>query len=177
MSIKRETTKTPDEARDLNNLGQEEPVKHTAADGATMGGAAVGAIVGAVVGSLGGPVGAVVGGLVGGAGGGFAGQQFGNLADQTSGIDEDYWRNEYPKRPYYDQSVTFDKILPAYRAGADQASQPSPSVSGDADAIEAAIRRRYESIRPTGGLDWERVRAPAMDAYHRGIERQRGSDS
>ncbi|HMO26829.1 MAG TPA: hypothetical protein PKB10_11215, partial [Tepidisphaeraceae bacterium] len=110
-------------------------------------------------------------------GGGLAGQQLGNLADQTSGIDEDYWRSEYPKRPYYDQSVTFDKVLPAYRAGATYASETPSNPAGDSAAIEEAIRRRYESIRPTGGLSWERVRAPAMDAYHRGIDRQRGSDS
>src|SRR5690606_24706226 len=83
--------------------------------GAGLGAAAGGAAAGAAAGSVAGPVGTVVGAIAGGIAGGYAGKAVAEQIDPTA--EDAYWREEYPRRDYYDESVAYEDIQPAYRHG------------------------------------------------------------
>ncbi len=79
--------------------------------GAGLGAAAGGAAARAAAGAVAGPIGAVAGAVIGGVAGGLAGK---GIAEQIDPTTEDaYWRDEYPKRDYYDSNVSYDDFAPA----------------------------------------------------------------
>ncbi len=88
---------------------------------------------GAAGGVIGGPAGAAVGAVIGGVAGGLAGKGVAESIDPT--VEDTYWRDNYPQRPYYDQKTSYDEYRPASRtAGSritcmkvDRSTKPSPS--------------------------------------------------
>ena len=109
MATRRDVT---DKARDTNpDPITGKPGAHPI--GVGIGAAAGGAAAGAAAGAVGGPVGAVAGAVIGGVAGGLAGKGVAEQIDPTA--EDAYWRDEYPKRDYFDDEVSYDELAPAYR--------------------------------------------------------------
>jgi hypothetical protein len=126
--------------------------------GAAVGGAAAGAAAGAVAG----PVGAAVGIVAGGVAGGFAGKGIAEQIDPT--VEEHHWRNEYPNRDYYDESVNYEEIGPAYQYGWEsRVKHPH----GSWDEAEPELARDWDTRRGRSSLDWPRARPATRDAWER----------
>ncbi len=140
----------------------------TVATSAALGGAMSGALVGTVAG----PVGAVVGAAVGAVAAGFAGNAVAESVDAKA--ERAYWQDRYAERPYVPQGSDFDDYGPAYGYGVDTYVR-EPALSFD-DA-EAELSRNWTAARGTSGLDWDRARPAAREAWWRVREtRQPGGD-
>src|SRR5450631_2371691 len=87
--------------------------------GAAVGGAAAGvataAATGAAVGTAAGPVGTVIGAAVGAVVGGLSGKAVAEHYDPT--VEEQYWRGNFDREPYYQRGRTFNYYAPAYKIG------------------------------------------------------------
>ena len=125
--------------------------------GAALGGAAAGAVAGMVAG----PIGTLVGTAVGAIAGGLAGKSIAEEYDPTKEVE--FWRNEYPNRPYYDKHREFDEYEPAYQAGMETYDPSSPVDFAEREMI---ARKRWEANRDST-LEWEKARYAAEDAYTR----------
>ncbi len=139
-----------------------EPGSHPLGTGA---GAASGSMAGAMIGvAAGGPVGGVVGAAVGGVVGGLAGKAAGEAVNPTD--EEAFWKNEYPNRPYYNDTVAYDDISPAYRAG--YLGYDRVGTNGQTfDQVESDLRRDYETRRTNSRVSWQQARPAAQDAWDR----------
>jgi hypothetical protein len=130
--------------------------------GAGLGAAAGGAAAGAAAGTLAGPVGTVAGAVIGGIAGGYAGKAIAESIDPTA--EEHYWRNEYPNRDYYDPTIGYPEVGPAYQYGWEsRAAHENRSW----DEVEPELGRDWDSRRGKSSLDWERARPAAQDAWKR----------
>src|SRR5215218_10475619 len=97
-------TRRDSDSRDANRDPiSGEPGAHPV--GAGLGAAAGGAAAGAAAGAVAGPVGAAAGAIIGGVAGGLAGKGIAERIDPTT--EDAYWRDEYPKRDYYDDDVAY----------------------------------------------------------------------
>jgi hypothetical protein len=134
--------------------------------GATGGGAA-GAAIGAAVG---GPVGAAVGIAVGAVAGGLAGKGAAESVNPTA--EEAYWRENYGREPYVDQTRPYDEYAPAYRTGYEGYSRYG-TAGRRCEDCEEDLRRDYEAARGQSRLTWEEAR-PASEAAWRRAERGEG---
>lgn len=135
--------------------------------GAGLGAAAGGAAAGAAAGAFTGPIGAAVGAVVGGVAGGLAGKEVAERIDPTR--ESAYWRENYQTRDYYDDSVAYDSIEPAYQHGWEsRARYPDQSF----DEAEPLLRADWEK-KTNRELAWERARLASRDAWDR-IERLEG---
>jgi hypothetical protein len=162
--------RSDDVARDRNEdpiTG--EPGSHPV--GAGLGAAAGGAAAGAAAGAVGGPVGAAVGAVVGGVAGGLGGKAIAERIDPTA--EDAYWRKEYSNRDYYDRSIAYEDIQPAYRHGWESRSRYSDR---NWNAAEPDVRRDWESSSYGKSMTWEKVKRPARDAWDR-IERAMPGDA
>lgn len=131
--------------------------------GAAVGGAAAGAIAGTATG----PIGTVVGAVVGGVAGGLAGKAIAENIDPT--VEMTYWRNEYRKRPYFDERYEFEDYEPAYRAGWEsyETKTTQDDVNDSWAEREAIARQRWENEGGSGRMDWPQARQAAQDSYER----------
>jgi hypothetical protein len=139
--------------------------------GVGLGAAAGGAAAGAAAGAVGGPVGAAVGAVVGGVAGGYAGKGIAEQIDPTA--EDAYWRDEYRNRDYYDESVGYETIQPAYRHGWESRGRYADRSWDDA---ERDVRRDWETSQYNKSMNWEKVKRPARDAWDR-IERAMPGDA
>jgi phage tail tape-measure protein len=130
--------------------------------GAAVGGAATGAVAGAVAG----PIGAAVGAAVGGIAGGLAGKQIAEEVDPT--VEAAYWETAYSDRPYYDETVEFGEVAPAYRYGWESRLQYPDRTW---DEIEADLETHWDTRRDHSNLDWERAQHATRDAWDRIAQR------
>jgi hypothetical protein len=133
----------------------------TVATSAALGGAAAGALAGAA----GGPVGAMIGAAVGAVAAGVAGVA-GNSIAQSVDVEAEqaYWRDNYRHRGYVDAGASFDDYGPAYGYGLDGwMRHPGRSFE---DAEPELARDWFESRRESG-LNWDRARPAAQDAWAR----------
>jgi len=137
-----------------------EPGSHPV--GAGVGAAAGGAAAGIGAGAIGGPIGAAVGAVVGGVIGGLAGKEIAEEIDPT--VEEAYWRHEYVNRDYYDDSVAYNDVKPAYRHGWESRCRHA---GRSWDAAEADIRREWESSDYGKSMNWDRAHRPIHDAWDR----------
>ena len=129
--------------------------------GAGLGAAAGGAAAGAAAGAVAGPVGAAVGAVVGGVAGGLAGKEVAEHIDPTR--ESAYWRENYKSRDYYDDSVTYDEIEPAYQHGWEsRARYPGKKF----DEVEPQLQEDWNS-KTNRELAWERARLASRDAWDR----------
>ena len=161
MAIPHEVT---DKARDTNpDPITGKPGAHPI--GVGIGAAAGGAAAGAAAGAVAGPVGAVAGAVIGGVAGGLAGK---GVAEQIDPTTEDaYWRDEYSKRDYYDDEVSYDELAPAYRQGWESRVRYQDREWGE---IEPELQKNWEATPNSRDLAWEKARRASRDAWDR-IER------
>jgi hypothetical protein len=148
----RQTDKTPTDEK-LVGL-PDHPI--AAAAGAVLAGAATGAVVGTAAGPLGAAVGAAVGAVVGGLGG----DAVASSLEQAH--DAEYWRENYAKRPYFEEGDSFDDFEPAYVYGI---SWRERHAGRTFDELEPELATRWEGARGSSRLDWDRARHAARDAW------------
>ena len=147
------------EDKDLNRDPiTDEPGAHPVGTGI---GATGGAVAGAAAGSIGGPIGVAVGGVVGAVVGGLAGHAAGEAINPTA--EEDYWRENYSREPYYEKGRTFDDYAPAYRLGLTGRTR----YPGEWDATEPQLASEWESARAGSSLDWKQARPASRAAWER----------
>jgi len=126
--------------------------------GAAMGGMAAGAAAGTVAGPLGTAVGAAVGAVVGG----LAGKGVAEAIDPTA--ENQYWRDNYSKRPYIEPGTSYDDYGPAYAYGVDAFSRYPDRNFED---FESELHRDWGGQRRGSSLEWDRARPAARDAWER----------
>lgn len=124
--------------------------------GAALGGAGAGLAAGAVGGPIGAAVGAVAGGIVGGLTGAVVGEEI------DPSREDAYWRENYPRRPYYADEYTYNDMLPAYRYGWESRSQTSGQSFED---VESSLRNGWEETEHDVRLGWEQARHAIRDAW------------
>ncbi|MGN6134850.1 MAG: hypothetical protein ACTHOU_10135 [Aureliella sp.] len=144
--------------------------------GSGLGAAAGGAIAGIGLGAAAGPIGAAIGAVVGGVAGGLAGKSVAEAIDPT--IEDAYWRSEYPRRDYYDASIPYETIQPAYRYGWEARARHRGRSWEEA---QADLKRDWnmEQLERMPGT-WEDAQRPIRDAWDRAeaklAEREKGND-
>ena len=135
-----------------------EPGAHPVGTG--LGAAVGGAAAGAAAGALGGPVGAAVGGVAGAVAGGLAGKA---AAEAVNPTEEDaYWREAYPREPYYVGGRSYEEYRPAYELGWSAVDR----YEGDFEAIEPRLADDWRA-RHTDGLAWTDARPATRAAWER----------
>jgi hypothetical protein len=131
--------------------------------GAALGAAGVGAIAGAV----GGPLGTVVGAIVGGVMGGMAGKSVAEFVNPS--VELEYWRENYPTRPYYRPGTHFEHYRPAYQSGWE--AYDGRGVAWE--QLEPEVQKKWNDLsrwENEGGapkMTWEEAKQAAQDAYER----------
>jgi phage tail tape-measure protein len=133
--------------------------------GAAVGGAAAGAAAGMAAG----PIGAAVGAVAGAVAGGYGGKAVAEEINPT--VEDAYWREEYPKRDYYDEDYTYDEIAPAYRLGWESRARYRDRTFED---VEPKLREDWQKTERE--LSWDRARQASRDAWDR-IERAMPGDA
>lgn len=134
------------------------PGAHPVATG--VGTALGGAGAGLAAGAIGGPVGAVAGAVVGGVAGGLAGSAIGEEIDPSA--EDAYWRENYPRRPYYADEFAYDDISPAYRYGWESRSRFAGQSFEDA---EDSLRSGWNETEHDVRLGWDQARHAVRDAW------------
>jgi hypothetical protein len=137
-----------------------EPGAHPLGTGAgAAGGAAAGAVLG---GAVAGPVGAAIGGAIGAVSGGVAGS---SAAERLNPTEEDaYWRDNFRKRPYADETLSYDHYRPAYRYGWESRRR----LAGRRwDEVERDLERGWRENRGESRLGWSDAKLAARDAWQR----------
>ena len=139
-----------------------------AAVGGGIGGAALGAAAavasgmaaGSAMGTVAGPIGTVVGAIAGGIAGGLAGKRIAESIDPTA--EDAYWRQQFKKRPYYENGAKYEDYQPAYQHGweshAEYAGRPYTEA-------EADLERDWQE--KNHGLNWNKAKHAVRDAWDR----------
>lgn len=130
--------------------------------GAGIGAAAGGAAAGAAGGAVAGPVGAVVGAVVGGVAGGLAGKEVADSIDPT--MEDAYWRETYPSRPYFQADTDYDHYGPAYRYGWESRARHAGRSWGE---VESELEQGWDSAKAHSRLTWDRAKHATRDAWDR----------
>lgn len=138
----------------------QQPGAHPVATGAgAAGGGAAGAALG---GAVGGPVGAVVGAAVGAMAGGMAGHTAGEVVNPTE--EDAYWRDNYSRRPYADDTLGYDQYRPAFRYGWESRAR---HMGRRWDQVERDLERGWRENRGVSRLGWGDAKLAARDAWQR----------
>jgi hypothetical protein len=137
-----------------------EPGSHPV--GAGLGAAAGGAVTGAAAGAVAGPIGTVAGAVIGGVAGGLAGKAVAEHIDPTA--EEQYWRDQYPQRDYYEEELDYEEVAPAYRYGWESRVEHPDRQWDD---VEPELERSWTSRRGQSSLEWDRASRPTRDAWER----------
>ncbi|MHC5542891.1 hypothetical protein ACYOEI_32105, partial [Singulisphaera rosea] len=104
----------------------------------------------------------VVGTVVGAVAGGLAGKSVAESIDPT--VEDAYWRDAYSSRPYYDSTLSYDDVRPAYQHGWETRGTYEGRTFEEA---ESELRRDWESTGHSKSLGWDRARPAARDAWDR----------
>jgi hypothetical protein len=141
--------------------------------GVGVGTAVGGAAAGAAIGAMAGPVGTVAGAVIGGVAGGYAGKGIAESIDPT--VEDEYWRESYANRSYYDQSLNYDHdYAPAYRHGWESRGRYHDRTW---DQAESDIRQDWEKAKAKSRLTWEKAKHATRDAWDRVSNSTSGSGS
>jgi hypothetical protein len=128
-------------------------------------GATGGAVAGAAIGSVAGPVGAGIGLAAGAVVGGLAGKGVAEKIDPT--VEDRYWQENYPTRPYAEREVPYEEYQPAYRTGYEGYGRYSGKKY---EEVEADLQREYEQSKGHSKVGWDKAKYATQDAWHR-VER------
>lgn len=131
---------------------------HPVATGLGAGG---GALAGAAFGAIGGPFGAAAGAVAGAIAGGLAGSLAGEVVNPS--IEENYWRENFRREPYYRSEHDFSDYGPAYRLGIEARSRRAESF----EVIEPYLQAHWEAMKGSSRLSWEHARDAARAAWER----------
>ena len=129
--------------------------------GGGAGGAAAG---GAIGGAIGGPIGAVVGAAAGAIAGGLAGKGIAEAVNPT--VEEEYWRSEYQKRPYYKTGTDYDTYQPYYKYGYEAATRPEYRGRKFED-VERQLETEWPSYKGRATGEFGEFKGATRDAYER----------
>jgi hypothetical protein len=138
-----------------------EPGAHPLGTG--VGAAGAGTVAAVVGGVVGGPIGAVVGAVVGSVIGGLAGKSTAEQINPT--FEDNYWRENYSSRPYFEEGTTYKDYQLAYQTGYEGYVHYGHSGRNYSD-IEPDLQRAYEA-KQSGSLAWEKAKYAVMDAWER----------
>ena len=130
--------------------------------GVGVGAAVTGALAGAAAGALGGPIGAAVGVVAGAVAGELGGKAVAESIDPT--VEDQYWREAYPRRPYYSAQTKDDEYAPAYRYGWENRTRYQDRQFDD---VEPELSTQWEKSRSTSRLSWEKAKLAVRDARDR----------
>lgn len=115
-----------------------------------------------------GPVAAAVGGAAAGpgeAGTGPAGAAGSGKAEALNPTEEDaYWRDNFRKRPYADETLSYDHYRPAYRYGWESRTRHADRRW---DEVERELERGWRENRGESRLGWSDAKLAARDAWQR----------
>lgn len=122
-----------------------------------------GAAVGAAIGSAFGPIGTLVGGAIGTVAGAAVGHSAAERVDPTG--ESEAWRSEATSRPYYDNSLDYDRdYAPAYRYGTEARNQHGDQAW---DNAESKLQSGWDSAKGESRLAWDKARDAVRDAWDR----------
>jgi hypothetical protein len=89
-------------------------------------------------------------------------------APALNGIDgaaEDrYWRDNYLRRPYADETISYDHYRPAYRYGWESRAR---LIGQRWDQVERELQRGWRQNRGASRLGWGDAKLAARDAWQR----------
>jgi len=139
--------------------------------GGVIGGIATGAAVGTAAGPVGTVAGAVAGAVVGAVVGGYAGREMAIDIDPTT--EHDFWRNNYPSRPYFKNGMPYDEFAPAYQYGWESRMQLSNKTF---EQSEPDLARGWAQYRGKSTLQWDQAKHAARDSWER-LDRRKSEDS
>jgi hypothetical protein len=100
--------------------------------------------------------------VIGAVAGGLAGKGVAESIDPT--VEDNYWRENYAQRPYYDQNTSYDDYRPAYRYGWESRAKHA---SRSFDEAEPELRRDWESAKDRSQLAWDKAKHATRDAWNR----------
>ncbi|MBW4621467.1 MAG: hypothetical protein KME17_19170 [Cyanosarcina radialis HA8281-LM2] len=143
-----------------------EPGAHPVGTGIGAAGAGIAATAIGV--AVGGPVGAVIGAAIGAIGGGLVGKEVAEFIDPT--VEDEYWRDNYRTRPYFESNYEYSDYEPAYRLGYESYSSMHDGRL-NYDRAEEDLRQEYETKYPNARLKWEQAKHATRDAWNR-VERK-----
>ncbi|MEK7953268.1 hypothetical protein [Luteolibacter soli] len=123
-------------------------------------GAAGGAAAGAAIGALAGPVGLTIGGAIGAIAGGLGGKSIAETIDPT--VEEDYWRQQFQREPYYTEDKDFADYGPAY-----QMSVARYRPDSGFEEHEPAMAEEWDSVKQNSRLHWLEARAAVKAGWDR----------
>lgn len=131
--------------------------------GVGVGGLAGGAAAGALAGTVFGPIGTLIGAGVGVIAGAAAGKSVAERIDPTG--EDEYWRNEYQKRPYANKDYDYDRdYSAAYGYGLQARDQHGER---GFDKSENELREGWSQARGESRLEWDEAREAARDSWNR----------
>ena len=125
-------------------------------------GASGGAAAGAAIGAIGGPVGALVGGAIGAVAGGLAGKGAAEAVNPT--IEDEFWRENYAKRPYAAADRGYEYYQPAYKYGWESRTRHGGK---EFDSVAGDLQKGWDKARGDSKLEWNEARGAVRDAWHR----------
>ena len=143
-----------------------EPGSHPVGTG--IGAAAGGIAGGAAAGAVAGPAGAVVGGIAGAVAGGMGGKEAAEALDPTA--EEAWWRENYTREPYYENSRSFDDYAPAYRLGFLSRNR----TAGTFEERESDLQSQWNTSKERSTLSWPQARVATRAAWDRAGRYERG---
>jgi hypothetical protein len=130
--------------------------------GVGIGAAGAGVAGAAIGGAVAGPIGAMAGAAIGVAAGGMGGKAAAEVVNPT--IEDEWWRTNYPARPYAKADEPYETYRPAYNYG-----WQARMMHGDMtwDEIEPNLAAGWEQSRGDCKLAWSDARHAAKDAWDR----------
>lgn len=95
-------------------------------------------------------------------------QQVANEAEPATSLDprddDRYWRDNYLKRPYADDTLSYDHYRPAYRYGW-ESRRRFPDQRWD--QVERDLQKGWRENRGESRLGWSEAKLAARDAWQR----------
>src|SRR5690606_4488180 len=93
-----------------------------------------------------------------------AGSVTGAVANLDAAAEDAYWRDHFRKRPYADETLSYDHYRPAYRYGWESRAR----LSGRRwDEVERELERGWRENRGASRLGWADAKLAARDAWQR----------
>jgi hypothetical protein len=100
---------------------------------------------------------------------GMSGASGSNSSNSSSwDAQNQYWRSNYSKRPYYNSSMDYSNYEPAYRYGTELYNQNSGRSYNELN--QEQLRNGWNQARGSSNMSWEDAQAATRDAYNRMAE-------
>jgi hypothetical protein len=80
--------------------------------------------------------------------------------------EDEYWRQHFSERPYYESGLEYEDYLPAYRVGYEGYNRYR-NTGMSYEEVEPELQQMYERGYPIARLDWQQARYAVRDAWQR----------